>query len=298
VIEKPVGKSINKTQINLQTGVEKIGQIPFVLRIWIFLMGFVIVGGIIGVILLKITSSQVFNSCDNNSQYIVGSYMVLNNEWNLRDIKTGDHYQQCIWAKNTESNGINAGWNWSWPEGTKGVVKAYPEIIFGWAPWLPRTTDTRLPVQLSKMGGFTATYDVAVSSQSGGYDTTFDLWTTSAIPPRPSNRTTEIMIFIDKQNFPIGIITNNPHGWVLVDGHEYDYVIVKNPTTANFIRFVSKDSLLKGSINIDYFLKFLVEKGYLSPQDFLADIEFGNEIQFGTGQTIIRSYSITSSEYK
>jgi hypothetical protein len=241
------------------------------------------------------TKQEIF-SCEGDLEYKSGNYKILNNVWNKRVLRADETYEQCIRVKSLENPlNVNAGWNWSWPNGNI-EVKAYPEIIYGWAPWLSNSTDVHLPVQLSKLGGFKASYDTVVSSQGGSHNTAFDLWITSAVPPTPSNRTAEIMIWVDRQNWPVDLSSSTSNGRILIDEHEYDYSIYIRPKSWTYIRFISVDPQPKGSITIDHFLNFLLEKGYISAGEFLADIEFGNEIRFGTGQTIIRSYSVTPSD--
>ena len=239
---------------------------------------------------------QEFYSCDRDSGYISNNYEIYNNFWG-KD-RSGETYAQCIWVNSPEDPfSVSAGWNW-WP-GPKGDggVKAYPTIIYGWAPWLPTSTDAPLPVQLSKMGSYLASFDVSViASKDSIYNTAFDIWITSAAQPTPENRTKEVMIWVNHQNMPQNFTKATNSQRVTIDGDEYDYGYWDKQGTHDYIKFVKVVPQITGSIFVDHFLIFLMEEGYISVDEYLADIEFGNEIVFGTGHTIIRSYSVTPSD--
>lgn len=230
----------------------------------------------------------IFYSCENNIKFNFGSYLLLNNQWNRNAAGIYQSYQQCIYSMSTSV--VWGGWSWSWPN-ANGLVKAYPEIIYGWAPWLQSTTDSKLPVQLSKMGSFQAIFDTLTIGPGATYNTAFDIWITSSGIPTTLNRTREIMIWIDYKNPWVNPLPNQ--GRVIIDGQEYD--VTKNQYDWSLIVFKKVVPMPIGSINIDHFLNFLVSNGQIGTNEFLADIELGNEIVFGTGRTTIRSYSILTS---
>ena len=41
----------------------------------------------------------------------------------------------------------------------------------------------------------------------------------------------------------------------------------------------------------------LVENGYISPEEYLADVEIGNEIVSGSGQTVGNNYTLNICVY-
>jgi hypothetical protein len=236
-------------------------------------------------------------SCEEGKGYTIDKFLVYNNVWNKQDAGDFQAYKQCIRVHYSRwSSNVSVGWDWVWPKGS-GEVKAYPEIIYGWAPWLSSSTNTNLPIQLSKMVGFVAAYDVIVTAPGASYNTAFDLWITSTVPPTPVNRTAEIMIWVDSQNMRIDYSTKSSYRRVSIDNQEYDYWVNINPNGITFIGFNKVDSNQKGSISIDHFLAFLINEGHISNDNYLADIEFGNEIAFGLGQTIIQSYSVRPNDF-
>ena len=54
--------------------------------------------------------------------------------------------------------------------------------------------------------------------------------------------------------------------------------------------------MLLGSIEISDYLDFLVKQGYISADEYLADIELGNEIVNGYGQTVIDGFEVSECD--
>jgi hypothetical protein len=235
----------------------------------------------------------VFYSCVYNESYQVGRYLVLNNQWNRRLMGPDDSYQQCIQV-NSARRPINVEWTWSWPK-LQGQVKAYPEIIYGWAPWLDESTVSHLPMRLSsirKKVRFRVDFDTNVIAPGATYNTAFDLFLTSAAIPTPENRTHEIMIWVNDQNPWVSTKSTSYLGRLSVGGEKYDFW--HNPKSPKLFIFRKVHPASKGTIVINHFLNYLLNKGFISADEYLADIEFGNEVISGAGQTSIHNYSVTA----
>ena len=159
------------------------------------------------------TSGSVITKCGDYERITVGEYIIDNNVWAKGNIT---NYQQCIWA-NQGSTPLRGGWNWSWPS-IGNSMKAMPQIHYGWTWWEPVSfTTTKLPIKVGNIRDIYAYYNTTVSA-TGLYNTTFDLWLTSASVPTRNNRTREIMIWVD---------TNTPNDAsfikrVSINGEEYD----------------------------------------------------------------------------
>jgi hypothetical protein len=230
------------------------------------------------------------SSCKYGVIFSKGSYQVRNNQWNNKSLAAGETFQQCIYI-DTSQDPLRAGWDWSWPRGND-KVKAYPEILYGW-PRSPGSTDSHLPVQLSKMGGFVANFDTSVSAPGATYNTSFDLWITNSASPTMTDRICEIMIWVDEQNITGWLPYKPVLGRLAIDGQQYD--VYKSECAGTLVSFVKVIPMPTGSIAVDHFVNYLVEKGIIPADGYLATIEFGNEIVAGSGHTTIRSYSIQTS---
>ena len=188
---------------------------------------------------------------------------------------------------------LAARWTWDWlNSGTN--VKAYPEIIFGQKPG-SATTSKVMPIKISDIGAVTVSYDVA-STSTGSGDVAFDIWLTDS--PSPSSWgvppiTHEIMIWLDRQ------------GGMSPGGNFIERVSLDSSTYAVFdadkwgqgwkyIAFVSAESRLGvGILNLGNFFSYLREKNLVTGDEYLASIEFGNEVAGGAGETVVKRYAVS-----
>lgn len=235
------------------------------------------VAAITGALLSGPASAQS-GACADNYVARHGAYEYTNNIWN-RSNSTGT---QCV----TEN-----GWTWDWPLGSG--VRSYPSVVYGFKPWFGYTTTGDLPVRASSLTSLTATFEVT-TTQTGANNTAFSMWFTSATPPAPSVVTTELMIWVDRNGalYPAGRLI----GAVEIDGRTYD-LYNGGMGDWQYVAFLAREQQLSGVLNLQAFISAAVGYGLLDPNEFLADIEFGNEIVFGTGTTTINtlSYSILTA---
>jgi len=223
--------------------------------------------------------------CGDWARIDIGRYFISNNMWNKGALTD---YAQCIRGETTQEP-VRGGWRWTWPTG-QSDVKAYPEIVYGWKPWESRSTTPALPQQINALQTLRVTYDFDIAA-TGRYNTAFDLWITNAATPTENTITREVMIWIDYQDWhiPAGEFMGN----IMIDGEEYAFynghVSHANWTYSAFVKVTPQHT---GTSNLRDFLTYLAQEQYLSSDEYIASIEFGNEIIEGTGVTTIRSYAI------
>ncbi|MFH0736565.1 MAG: hypothetical protein V1773_19775 [bacterium] len=224
--------------------------------------------------------------CTADASFKVNEYTIINNCWGKGTIQD---YMQCIFIKKN-INEMSVGFSWQWPADNNDV-KAYPEILFGWKPWNSSSTTTKLPIRVGSIKTLKASYTSITTSLYGVGNTAFDLWITSSKTPTVSDITREVMIWT--KNFG-----QTPGGskvaTVTIDNVEYD--LYKGNWDWTYLAFVNKGVSGITNVNLDKFLAYLFENGYISPNENLASIEFGNEIVNGSGNTTIRNYNITVEE--
>jgi hypothetical protein len=217
----------------------------------------------------------------------IGQYQIENNVWNKGDISS---YQQCVFISEGNDS-VNAGWAWNWP-GIRFNVLAYPNIIYGKNPWLP-STSPELPLRIDEIKCLEAKFDV-IQEGSGKVNLSIDLWITDNLSSQPSDITDEIMIWLSHEGFwPAGSRVDTLN----IEGKEIELWRKENHNPSDdyqwtFLAFVYQSDLLEGSISIHDFLRFLVEKGFISSEGYLAGIQLGNEIVSGYGKSFIRNYEI------
>jgi hypothetical protein len=131
----------------------------------------------------------------------------------------------------------------------------------------------------------------------GKYNLAFDLWITKKpgkTNPPEENIVREIMIWLDYKNVQL------PADWykgkVTINGEVYKFYKAENFSTEKYRRtylaFLKAKTENSGKTKIDEFIKYLVDSKHILPEEYLKNIDLGNEIWYGTGKTILNEYSI------
>ena len=235
-------------------------------------------------------ASTITMNCGDWALIDIGDYQAQNNTWGKGDL-TG--WSQCIGIGMGADGTLIGRWSWDWLNSGSNV-KAYPEIIFGQKPGSV-TTSKVLPIKISDIGAATVSYDVS-STYSGSGNVAFDLWLTDT--PNPSSWgvppiTHEIMIWLDRQGAmaPGGVYRER----VSLDGVTYAVYVADNWGQGwKLIAFVSPESRLGvGTLNLGDFLSYIREKNLVTGDEYLASIEFGNEVAGGAGETVVERYAVS-----
>lgn len=228
--------------------------------------------------------------CTDQANLANSVFRAENNTWGKGDL-TG--WSQCIGLETGTDGTLSARWTWDWLN-SGGNVKAYPEIVFGQKPG-SQTSSPDLPEKIDLLQDVTITYDIA-STHTGSGNIAFDIWLTNTQNPDTWGAppiTHEIMIWLDAYGSmaPGGNWTEK----VEIDGSIYQvYFGADFGGGWDYIAFSKVDPRLgKGSINLVSFLKYMKSKGYVTGEEYVASIEFGNEVTSGSGETLLRGYAIS-----
>ncbi len=85
-------------------------------------------------------------------------------------------------------------------------------------------------------------------------------------------------------------------GDVTVDGEKYGFYRIKDLkgtlSSRDFMVFIAKKPMLSGSIDVEDFLAYLLAKGYLTKDEYMKNIDFGNEIWYGEGETVLFKFDV------
>jgi hypothetical protein len=227
---------------------------------------------------------------------MVGPYRYNNNQWGYTKAK--GKAQQCLLARQIAGH-TELGWSWSWP-GFDASVFAYPEIEFGWKPWSGgKSTDARFPMKVSDVPRLALNYEVETVAD-GSYDLAPEVWLTNGPPASetadPKSITTEVMFWMDYAAGarPAGEVIEAPS----LDGVQYELWKADsigadaNGKGWQLLSFKSPTIRRKGTISIDTLLKHLVGLKLVNPRDYLASIEFGNEVMGGSGTTWVKRFDV------
>ena len=231
--------------------------------------------------------------CADGYRLRAGQFDYSNNVWGKGNIRD---YSQCVLR-----SGTRYGWRRDWPEGTGFNVKAYPGVIYGHKPWRNYTTTPDLPVRVSDIDTMTVDYDVDLTAQ-GRYNLAFVIYITSSNPPGPATITHEIMIWMARTEHYDPAAGAFLIDTVSIDGITYDYYSVPHfnpdpgagfaPEGYDFHAFASQANHLTAELYIDKFLDYLVAGGHIPADEYLASIELGNEVIWGTGELWLDGYRV------
>jgi len=146
-------------------------------------------------------------------------------------------------------------------------------------------------------------YDIT-HGVTGKYNLSFDLWITEnpgKTNPPELNIMREIMIWQDYKGR-----NSIPDIWfvhkVTIDGEIYKFYTVKDlvtmsgtglDITRDYMAFVKETPEYQGDTKIHEFLNYLVEHEYILPTEYLRNVDLGNEIWYGSGETILNDFTIS-----
>lgn len=223
-----------------------------------------------------------------------GRYLLLNNVWNKQAAK-GKHAQRIF--AGADNVGGTVGWDWEW-KGSDRWVLAFPEIGCGDSPWVKGrgfAPDFPFRVGAKKV---TVTIDATIEAE-GRLNMSFQIWAISRLPNVKENITREIMIWVyDKSPGDWAWATkrgNVTSGGVIFDvyektGHGDDSGAHSNRWA--YTSFVARTPILKGTVKIHEFLEYMVNNGMLTMDEFITNVDLGNEIWYGKGTTTLRAYDV------
>jgi hypothetical protein len=219
--------------------------------------------------------------------------ILANNVWNKSAMSRD--FEQEIFAENIAGKRI-MGWRWRAPWQLLPSIASYPELICGNKPWdQPIGIFDGLPFHPGEKH-ISANYNILLRA-TGTYNMAFSLWTVTELPSSPHSVSCEIMIWIaNSGQKPSGL----RRGTIAVDGVTYDIYINEHHHDASgvnknewtYAAFVARSPQLNGKLNLSAFLEDLQQKKILRPNQWLTDVELGNEVTEGSGIAEIENLAL------
>jgi hypothetical protein len=242
--------------------------------------------------LKQIPGTTVFESeQDWASTIINGRFRLVNNVWNKR--ATSGRYRQKIFVNDDNGKPV-FGWVWKWRD-SSGPAAA-PEVQVGYSPWTGEAApDSGFPFRAGSKK-VVVDYDISLAA-SGSYNLTFEFWAVSALPPSKDTITHEVMIWIAGENMgPAG----SEVGKMTVQGYNFSINMKKNhgdasgrySNTWTYLALIAEKPILRGPLDIGQIIADLVEEGYLTPNIYIANLELADEVQRGSGTTVVSNYTV------
>ncbi|MBN2573769.1 MAG: hypothetical protein JXP73_04325 [Deltaproteobacteria bacterium] len=242
--------------------------------------------------LKKIPGTTVFESeRDFASTVVNGRFRVFNNTWN-RGASSGRHRQKIF--VNDDGGKTIFGWVWKWREST--AVATYPEVQVGHSPWNGEAAPGSGFPFLAGSKKVTVDYDISMEA-GGAYNLAFEFWVVTGLPPRKETISHEVMIwiageFLGAAGSEVGKMTVQGTSFAINLKKDHGDASGQNPNTWTIISLLAERPILRGPLDVGQIIDYLVQNGYLSKHDYIANLELGNEVMRGSGTTVIRNYAV------
>lgn len=243
--------------------------------------------------LKQIPGTTVFESEEDWASTVIdGRFRLLNNVWNKQ--ATSGRYRQKIFVNDDNGKKI-FGWTWKWRDSIGPA--AAPEIQTGFSPWNGEAgPDSGFPF-LAGSKKLVVDYDISLTA-SGSYNLAFEFWAVSAVPPSKETITHEVMIWIASENLASAGVEV---GKMAVDGHTFGVNMRKNHGDASgmygnnkwtYVSLIAEKPILHGPLDIGQIIARLIEQGHLTTNLYIANLELADEVQRGSGTTIVSNYAV------
>jgi hypothetical protein len=212
---------------------------------------------------------------------------IKNNTWGKGSLT---NFTNVIWTNLDASNAYNwdCGSSWSWPN--SGGVKAYNEIVYGYAGGGVWTTSSKLPTWLGAGNNiYVDWYFSPMIDSTGGtpvFNTSIDVFLQQDNSGTSSAREAELMIWPYNSNMSPG--TNYFQGTASVDGFSWN--VYYNPSATDgsvvwkYVAFITPSNMTSVTkLNIKAFTDYMISKGWARSGQNIYAIEAGNEVGQGKG---------------
>lgn len=242
---------------------------------------------------------------------------LFNNTWNSAAAGPST-WSQCLqsraWAATATSAATTQyGWRWSWPS-AGGALFAYPSVYVGAKPWESGPgNDARFPLSLATAQALSLRFAVETTlsgTSASSRNLAASIWLiqtpTVAAPPVQSDIKAEVMVWTDYTDDMVANPgTTTPKGqFTDAQGLTWDILADENWGDASggtthrwtYVAFHIRPGQRTSAAHIDLLamLQHLVSKGLISNSLYIADVELGNELVAGQGETWLTDFSVTA----
>jgi hypothetical protein len=243
--------------------------------------------------LTTVPGTPVYSSEKDYAMTVVGDrYRLVNNVWNKG--ATSGRYRQKIFVNDDNGKPV-FGWVWKWRDSTG--VATYPEVQMGVSPWNGEAApDSGFPFKAGSKK-LVANYDIDLQA-SGSYNLAFEFWTVSALPVSKETIAHEVMIWVAGETLGAAgsevakaTIGGNTFSVNLKKGH--GDASGANQNTWTIISLLADKPILHGPLDLGAIIDYLMENKLVDRKVWIANLELGDEVQRGSGMTVVRNFSVT-----
>lgn len=235
--------------------------------------------------------------------------ILSNNTWNAAAAGT-QAWAQCLQSRTVDGGPVQHGWRWSWPV-TGGALYAYPELVVGAKPWEGGPgNDTRFPIRVASASALNLNFSVETQA-SGSRNLAASIWLIStpqvAAPPVYSDIKAEVMIWTDYTDDMVADHGSTTKRGEFTDAHGLQWEIWADEHWGDasggasnqwiYVAYILKSSQRRSSADIDVLaiLRHAAAspRNLIDPAWYVADVELGNELVSGQGETWLTGFSLT-----
>ncbi|WP_290871135.1 hypothetical protein [Aquabacterium sp.] len=233
--------------------------------------------------------------------------LLFNNTWNSAAAGQAT-WEQCLIARTTAAGVNQYGWRWTWPS-AGGALFAYPEIVVGAKPWEAGPgNDSRFPIRIAQAQALRLRYTTETQA-IGSRNLATSLWLIQtpevASPPVESDITAELMIWSDYTDDMVADPGTTTLRGTFTDanGLQWDIWADTNWGDASggsthrwtYIAYIIQPGQRRQSADIDALamLRHAASLGLISTSLYVADVELGNELVAGQGETWLTEFALT-----
>lgn len=255
-----------------------------------------------------VTSSPAVVStltCEATASVTTAQGRLDNNAWNRAAVGT-QTWQQCL-RQSVKDGVTDIGWQWDWPT-TSSVVLSYPRLMIGANPWEDgaRRSDSRFPVSLQSTGSLRLQYtlDITPSGTDSRFNLATSMWLintpTVATPFDVNAITTEVMVWT-RADGTDWATNQTPVATVTIDGRTWN--VYRNPAQRDasggsshtwqlLVFAISGAATTTLDVDLKKLLQYTIDQGWVDGSHYIANVELGNEIVGGKGETWVRKFAL------
>lgn len=215
---------------------------------------------------------------------------LITNLWGIGQNEIIPMDKNCIFVNSDDTY----GWRWDRPSpvpqtGQTNIAPIAPSVCVGTDPWGGFSTSEYLPIRIRDINSLVlyANYIYSVvPSPEDSQNLSYDLWITDTGNPNPGTPRQELMIWMNRINVPM---PEDKRREDVSDG----YNTYKQYAWENYHAFIldvpPQSGLKTHTVDVKKILDYLLNKGELKGEQWLALIVLENEVWKGTGKLTVNN---------
>lgn len=237
-------------------------------------------------------------TCEAYDSVVTPDGVAFNNVWNSKAAE-GLPWEQCL-VRSALRRGYY-GWIWSWPK-EKDDVFGYPHIRYGASPWSPEPSfGNDMPIRLLDIEGFRVAHKLTTIKvyRRDRFNTAVSLWIGEGATPQPEAIRAEVAIWTNygsiilpagQKKKTVNLGNELWEVWLAESWYELPETGEHRWALLTFRKF--SPTWKEVEIDVAALLNYGIEQGYLEADWYAFDVELGQELSGGYGETIVDRFDV------